>query len=222
MSDLFCDKSAEFSPCRDYRYSLWRWWDKSKGYALFIGLNPSTADETNDDPTVRRCINFAKKWGYGGLCMANLFAVRSPYPWFIKCAHNPVGPENNKHLEKVAKDADVVIAAWGNDGSYMDRDDEVKKLFPNMMCLKKNKNGSPGHPLYLHGDSRLKSFVAPFNYEKEIEATMTQWRKNEITKAGALKILESIELSAYALIPDAEPDGDITYCVAMAVEGLEV
>ncbi|HHC7270859.1 TPA: DUF1643 domain-containing protein [Vibrio parahaemolyticus] len=65
-------KTAKLSDCRTYRYELWRIWDEQKPYAMFVGLNPSTADETEDDPTIRRCIYFAKSWGYGGLCMANL------------------------------------------------------------------------------------------------------------------------------------------------------
>ncbi|GHX72979.1 hypothetical protein VCSRO16_3593 [Vibrio cholerae] len=69
--------TAELSKCRKYRYALWRTWDSDKPFAMFIGLNPSTADEKNDDPTLRRCINFAKSWGYGGVCMANLFAFRA-------------------------------------------------------------------------------------------------------------------------------------------------
>ncbi len=70
-------KSASILNCRKYRYSLTRSWNSAKGYVLFIGLNPSTADETIDDPTLRRCMNYAKDWGYGGLIMVNLFAYMS-------------------------------------------------------------------------------------------------------------------------------------------------
>ena len=75
---------AVFSDCRKYRYALWRVWDESKPVAVFIGLNPSTADEVNDDPTVKRCVNFAQEWGYGGLCMANLFAFMATDPEVLK------------------------------------------------------------------------------------------------------------------------------------------
>lgn len=71
---------ANLSECRRYRFSLWRIWDEALPYALFIGLNPSTADETANDPTITRCINFAKDWGYGGIYMANLFAYRATDP----------------------------------------------------------------------------------------------------------------------------------------------
>ena len=80
------NKTATFSECRKYRYTLWRRWDGlfASGYAMFIGLNPSTADETNDDPTIRRCIGYARDWGYGGLCMTNLFAFRATLPKNMK------------------------------------------------------------------------------------------------------------------------------------------
>jgi len=79
---------ATFSPCRKYRYSLFRIWDEDKSLVLFIGLNPSTADEKEDDPTIRRCINFAKQWGwgYGGLIMGNLFSFRATQPSDLKQA----------------------------------------------------------------------------------------------------------------------------------------
>jgi hypothetical protein len=77
-------KDAVLSECRTYRYALWRIWDQTVPYAMFIGLNPSTADESNDDPTLTRCMGFAKSWGYGGVCMANLFALRSTDPTALK------------------------------------------------------------------------------------------------------------------------------------------
>jgi hypothetical protein len=115
---------------------------------MFVGLNPSTADETSDDPTLTRCINFAKSWGYGGVCMANLFAFRATAPSDMKASVDPIGTENNKWLKKLAKDAALVVAAWGNDGSYLERSEQVKELLPNLYCLKLNKSGEPAHPLY--------------------------------------------------------------------------
>ena len=87
------DSTAEFSPCRTYRYALWRWWDRSRPYAMFIGLNPSTADEVNNDPTVSRCIGYSRRWGYGGLCMTNIFAYRSTDPARMKAHSAPIGGE---------------------------------------------------------------------------------------------------------------------------------
>ncbi len=140
--------TAILSTCRKYRYALWRTWDESKPYVMFVGLNPSTADETTDDPTLKRCINYARAWGYGGVCMANLFAFRATDPLYMKASQDPVGIDNNKWLKKLAEDAGLVVAAWGNDGSFLSRSARVKELIPNMHCLKLNKSGEPAHPLY--------------------------------------------------------------------------
>ena len=140
--------NAIFSECRKYRYALWRVWDDSKPCIMFIGLNPSTADETEDDPTIRRCINYAKDWGYGGLCMGNLFAFRATDPNEMMSSEEPVGSENDDWLVKLSKNAGTVIAVWGNSGSYLDRSKLVVDIVPNLMCLKVNKTGEPAHPLY--------------------------------------------------------------------------
>ena len=149
---------ANFSACRKYRYALWRVWDESKPYAMFIGLNPSTADEINDDPTVRRCIQFAKDWGYGGLCMSNIFAYRATDPNDMKEVQEPVGPENDLWLKKLSKDAGIVVAAWGNHGLHLGRSSEVTSFIPNLKYLKLNKSGEPCHPLYLRSDSLPTAF----------------------------------------------------------------
>ena len=138
-----------FSPCRAYRYTLWREWIGGEGYAMFVGLNPSTADETQDDPTIRRCIAFAKAWGYAGLCMTNLFAFRATAPKVMKAAADPVGPENDRYLLALASRAGVVVAAWGANGTHLGRSSEVLKLLPKLQCLSLTKDGHPGHPLYL-------------------------------------------------------------------------
>ena len=94
-------KSAILSDCRIYRYSLTRTWDVNKKYVLFIGLNPSTADENYDDPTIRRCVDYAHRWGYGGLVMTNLFAFRATLPIDLKNAKFPIGKENNLWIGKL-------------------------------------------------------------------------------------------------------------------------
>jgi hypothetical protein len=114
-----------------------------------VGLNPSTADETTDDATLTRCINFAKSWGYGGVCMSNLFAFRATLPTDMKRAIDPIGKDNNMWLKKLAKNAGIVVAAWGNDGTYLNRSMDVKKIILNLHYLKMNKSGEPAHPLYL-------------------------------------------------------------------------
>ena len=155
---LSINKSATFSNCRKYRYALSRSWDDKKKIVLFIGLNPSTADQKKDDPTIRRCINYAQNWGFGGLQVANLFAYRATKPAKLKNVENPVGDDNDKHLIKLSKMADLTVAAWGNEGSLFSRDKQVIKLIPNLMCLKINKSGQPAHPLYQKKDIEIFRF----------------------------------------------------------------
>ena len=116
---------------------------------MFIGLNPSIADEILDDPTIRRCMNFARDWGYAALCMTNLFAFRATTPKEMKAAADPIGPDNNAHLLSLSKGADILIAAWGANGTYKWRDMEVRRLLPQLHYLALTKNGHPKHPLYL-------------------------------------------------------------------------
>jgi hypothetical protein len=121
---------------------------------MIIGLNPSTADETEDDPTIRRCVQFARLWGYGGLCMANLFAFRAAKPAELFAARDPIGPGNDEWLMKLAASAGVVVAAWGNGGTHLERANAVTRLIPNLYCLRMNRSGQPAHPLYLPADLR--------------------------------------------------------------------
>ena len=141
--------SAEFSPCSKYRYALRRVWDPSSPSVLFVLLNPSTADARRDDPTIRRCIGYARDWGYGGLLVGNLFAYRATNPACLKTARDPVGPENDKWLQRLARDADMVVAGWGEHGKLYDRDQEVRPLLPAVHILATTKAGRPRHPLYL-------------------------------------------------------------------------
>jgi hypothetical protein len=152
MEGIKMKTDAKLSSCRKYRFALWRTWDDSKPFVMIIGLNPSTADEVENDPTIIRCINFAKYWGYGGVCMANLFAYRATDPSVMKSKIDPVGTENDMWLTNLAQDAGIVVAAWGNDGSHLNRSSVVKELLPNLHYLKMNKSGEPAHPLYLKGD----------------------------------------------------------------------
>ena len=156
--NLFIESGAEFSPDRLYRYSLWRFWEKDKGYAAFICLNPSTADAFKDDPTVRRCINYSKKWGYGGLVMLNLFAYRSTDPKNLYIVSDPIGPDNDFHLRNASRKAGVTIAAWGTRGNYFARDKAVLDILTNPKCLILTKTGHPGHPLYLKKDLIAREF----------------------------------------------------------------
>ena len=142
-------KDTIFSSCRHYRYTLYREWASGDKVAMFIGLNPSTADEVKNDPTVTRCINYAKSWGYTGMYMMNIFAFRATDPAVMKECPDPVGCENDHYLGLVSGESSVVVAAWGVHGAYLNRGDEVKNLIPGLHCLKKTKDGHPSHPLYL-------------------------------------------------------------------------
>lgn len=121
---------------------------------MFIGLNPSTADETINDPTIRRCIGYARSWGFGGLYMLNLFASRATKPQDLKKAADPVGPENNNFLKRYLDPAGLNIACWGAHGAFMDRGETVIKLLgrENLSCLGVTQQGHPKHPLYLRRD----------------------------------------------------------------------
>jgi len=142
-------RSAKFSPCRRYRYTLWRHWGGLTGYVAFIGLNPSTATETLDDPTIRRCMHYAQDWGFSGLCMLNIFAFRATLPKDMKAEPEPIGPENDLEIHLAAAGAAMVVAAWGTHGKHLDRDRDVRLLVPKLHHLKLNSDGTPGHPLYL-------------------------------------------------------------------------
>lgn len=142
-------RGAAFSQDKIYRYALWRIWDQDREQVLFIGLNPSTADERQDDPTIRRCIGFASAWGYGGMWITNLFALRTPSPKIIRQAADPVGPENDIWLFSLVESFSRVIACWGNCGGYLQRDKTIAAQFPQIYSLAVTKLGFPAHPLYL-------------------------------------------------------------------------
>ena len=145
------ESGAEFSPDRKYRYALWRIWDKSNPLIMFIGLNPSKANELKDDPTIRRVRRFAFDWGYGGVYMMNPFAFVTAYPdKLFQCA-DPLG-DNDKWLIEISKKCNRIICAWGN-FKVKERDREVRRMFSLAYCLGKNKNGSPKHPLYIPSET---------------------------------------------------------------------
>lgn len=152
-------KGAIISDCGKYRYALTRKW--GEGFCLaFIGLNPSTADANLDDPTIRRCIGFAKSLGYMGLYMVNLFAYRATDPKQMKSANDPIGPENDKYLLRYASNAGSVIAAWGAHGGFKGQDKAVINLLKNMPIdsLGVTKGGFPKHPLYLPKTTKPQYF----------------------------------------------------------------
>jgi hypothetical protein len=140
-----------------YRYYLNRVWDVSKPVFAFIGMNPSKADERFDDPTVRRCINFARREGAGRFFMLNVYGYRSTDSAAIRKIDDPNGPDNDFWLETHVKAADVVVAAWGH--NVTQRGEEVLKIVKGLNdihCLGCNLDGSPKHPLYLRADTSLQ------------------------------------------------------------------
>lgn len=147
-------KSAVISDCELYRYELRRQWSTAKP-ACFIGLNPSTADGEKDDPTIRRCIAFAKNWGAGGLIMVNIFAYRAtkPVEMFNAAKKNIyiVGPENTRYVRNAIRESAVAIGAWGNDGDCCEANELIAT--GNLKHLGLNKSGTPKHPLYLKKDA---------------------------------------------------------------------
>ena len=152
MQTKVITSNALFSPDGTYRYKLLRIWATKKKLACIIGLNPSTADEVQDDPTVRRCIAYAQEWGYGGLWLGNLFALRATDPKKMLFPYNhldPIGEENDEHLREMAERSAIVVGAWGNWGEVASRGKTVIKMFPTIKCLGLTARGQPRHPLYL-------------------------------------------------------------------------
>lgn len=149
-------KSAAISKCGTYRYHLGRRWSDNPKTALFVMLNPSTADASEDDATIRRCKSFAKAWGCGALSVVNLFAFRATDPRDMKAAADPVGPDNEQHFKAALTGlgGGPVVCAWGNHGDWQNQCTVALKWIRDMglqpMALKVSKiSGQPSHPLYL-------------------------------------------------------------------------
>lgn len=142
-------KGADFSIDRTHRYCLWRIWDESKPLAMFIGLNPSTADEGENDSTIRFVEGLSRFNGYGGFYMMNCWTFIATKPEDLQ--HDPAFDAfNNKALKEIAEQCEDIVFAWGNFNIVRQkgRDKELIEMFPRAKCITKNKNGSPGHPLY--------------------------------------------------------------------------
>ena len=146
------DGWAHFSDDRNYRYILGRRIGDSDRRLLFIMLNPGTADESHNDPTIRRCIGFAEQWKFGIMEVANLFAFRTSYVTELRRADEPIGSDNDEWISKALTTADRVVLAWGNHGAYKGRSRQVRRMVLNVTYpfhLGLNKTGEPKHPLYL-------------------------------------------------------------------------
>lgn len=134
-----------------------------RGVLLVVMLNPSTADAHDDDPTVRKLVAYAERWGYSRLVVVNLYALRSPYPTDLLEAEDPVGPANDAAIREAAAGADTVVAAWGMGPSpslkIAARARAVIEMIGKpLYCLQVNDDGSPRHPLYLPGNAELSPY----------------------------------------------------------------
>ncbi len=160
---LWLNGTAEYSPCRRYRYTLTRRIDPELAgddtrTIAFVGLNPSTATATKDDPTVRRCIGYAAREGFGRFVMLNAFGYRATDPADMKACDEPVGRGNDEAIRGVASSADLVVIAWGAHGTHLGRHGALIELLDGVCeprCLGVTKAGLPKHPLYLRADAPL-------------------------------------------------------------------
>lgn len=161
QSTLFgpAGSNAVISECGTYRYELSRTWDWDSGLPVvgWIMLNPSTADAEVDDPTIRRCVGFARKWGYGGIVVRNLFALRATDPNELRRHADPAGPENAAYLAQVVRDA-FTVCAWGSHPlartSGFRLVTQLSALNVDIRCLGVTKDGYPRHPLYVKADAQ--------------------------------------------------------------------
>lgn len=152
------ERDAQLSEDGRYRYQLTRRWSEGP-VACFIGLNPSTADARVDDPTIRRCIGFARSWGCGALEMLNLFALRATDPRVMRADSAPVGPDNEQWLRSACERSEIIVACWGVHGVHLGRAGEVRGLLgDDLLCLGTTKDGHPRHPLYLPASAQLRPF----------------------------------------------------------------
>jgi hypothetical protein len=160
------EKYAKLDITEKYRYLLGRKWDINLPQVTFVMLNPSTADAKKDDPTLTRCINFAKSWDYGSLEVVNLFAYRATKPRELRQVADPVGLKNNCYLQLATKQASLIIVAWGTKGSFLKRDKEVLNLISGkqpLYCLGLTKHGHPCHPLYVKNSTKIIIFPRAYS-----------------------------------------------------------
>lgn len=157
--------TALYSPCETYRYLLTRVWDTDAPRLLFVMLNPSTASELRNDPTVARCEARARAMGQGAVRVANLFAFRATDPRDLRAAPAPEGPENDRLLVESVQWADGVICAWGNHGTLLGRAALAEALLRQtgkpLLHLGLTAAGQPRHPLYVRKDRAAECWIRP-------------------------------------------------------------
>lgn len=152
--------SALYSPCETYRYALTRVWNEDGKKLLYIMLNPSTATELKNDPTIERCERRARMLGFGSFCACNLFAYRATNPKELKKAKEPIGPDNLAQIMIYARRADTILCAWGTHGAHLDMGQTITQLLREegfeLYHLGLSKSGHPRHPLYIGYNTPLQ------------------------------------------------------------------
>jgi hypothetical protein len=156
---IYLSTGADISKDGLYRYWLSRQLSGGERTIVFVGLNPSTADATQDDPTIRRCVGFARSWGFDWLLMGNLYAYRSTDPAALQRVSQPVGPRNRDVLQGLIHRSELVVAAWGKQKLTQDARTIATWVLalPEARCLGRNQDGSPKHPLYLPATTALEA-----------------------------------------------------------------
>ncbi len=162
MPNHYVENDAVISDCGKYRYLLRRVWDRAKPRALFIMLNPSTADARQDDATIRSCVRLASGLGYGSLEVVNVFGWRATAPDELLVLADPVGPRNEDVIATAISRCDVVIVAWGANIMAQRKADYVRSMVarhrPATYCFGKTKHGFPKHPLYIKSGTPLVTY----------------------------------------------------------------
>ena len=162
MPNHYLENDAVISGCGKYRYLLRRTWDGKKPRALYVMLNPSTADAYQDDATIRSCVRLAVGFGYGSMEVVNLFAWRATDPDELGAVADPVGPNNDASIERAIGRCDVAICAWGahpvSSIRIADVTNAIRSQRPAVYCLGKTKAGFPKHPLYIKSGTPLETY----------------------------------------------------------------
>ena len=153
---------AKYSDCERYRYILTRVWNDNGERIMFIGLNPSTADEIKNDSTVTRMMNFSKKLGFGSITVCNLFAFRTTFPKYLKNEEDPIGIQNDELIKEEMNHVKFIVAAWGNHGKFLNRSTDVLKYLKDFHHFGLTKLNEPRHVLYLSNNADLKHKIIPF------------------------------------------------------------
>lgn len=187
-------KSAVISACGSYRYELHRIWEINKPIVMFIMLNPSKADANNDDPTIRRCIDFAMRWGYGGIMVGNLFAYRATKPEELLSCIDPEGYDNSWHLVHMADKCKKIVCAWGNAPIIKKLRANLKQLNNDrLFCIKLSENGTPIHPLYLPKGLKPIPFNRLFGFKKANPTTAKYLRNRKYRLHNKLKEFAKVD-----------------------------